>query len=76
MKYFGTEIIPMKGDFVRLGDDNYLEVEEIIKGKKAQEFWGLSEDGLMLKGGSYDLLFVDINDSDLEFLRRKSEDTY
>lgn len=73
MNYFGTDVIVTTGDVVQL-ENEVLTVEKIIEGQEMRTLWDLDEDGLLLKGGGYGRVFVNVDDPELEFVRREGDE--
>lgn len=72
MRYPGTEIWPEVGDIVRfLNDPDTLTVEDVVDGPARMKHWGLHEQGVMLTGARYGLVFTRIDDPELEFVARE-----
>ncbi len=73
MKYQNTDISPQIGDIVKFVDNVFtLIVEDVIDAPEKRKEWGLKENGIMLNGEKYGLVFVNPDkDPELEFVRRK-----
>ena len=68
--YPGTTVQPKVGDFIKIENET-LEVEEVIIGSKQRELWGVSENGIMIIGGSYGRLFDNLDHtSQVEYIKK------
>ena len=75
LKYSNTDICPHIGDIVKfIEDDSNMVVENVIDTQEKRKKCGLEENGIMMRGEKYGLIFNQLKkNSEIVFIQRKKE---